>query len=587
MLGARMLVILNALTDGEAAIETVLSAMRSAARPYALRFVLPSALCDAFQLRASRTEELRRADILFTDGALLLSDAPSFLTNETHFLFLIGAHAFAPRWDIALYSALRGQNTLLTASIRPPREEKGSSEPQQFRTTAAALRRIAHKRRESGSQGLGSDEPTRVFLKNDLSKNASNAGGAAPIPAEACLPALSDHFEDGRVQLCYGLPLVCSQGPVSTLVIDPALLFGPVRFLHEATLDLDTLSIAAYTSGFSVYALSETLLWPLSEPPPATLRRPVPEVLPGTTLARFEQLAGFRYDQRSAGVKTTWGLFGLEDTYPQRLPRGVAIAHRARAARMRLQESYMPLLVTAFIDLPNPRRPVASYILRFGFLKAIQSLPLLLFTGGREERRLRASFPNTQSYPDNSVLPKRFLFSGMTPAQHFRRSKPLLLQRAASRRPEFTHVAWVDIDALGHPICPDAVPDFAALMDGLIHLATVDGVPDLSFLVIPVALLSLLARDAEDFTQLDIELKRGLSEEALWARMIQKHPERFCLHPMPYRRLLFLTVFDKCLLSQRLRAALSALSPPIRPERPQTGDRNAKRTPQGTRGENG
>lgn len=566
MLGARLLVILYALTDGEAAVGTVLSAVRSAARPYSLRFALPSALRETFRLHAAQTEALRRADILFCDRELTLPQVPSLLTDETHFLFLIGAHAFAPRWDAALYNAFKGRNTLLTASIRPPREVKGRLEPQQFRATASALRRIAHKRRESGGHDFSADAPTRVFLKSGATNGAACAAPAVSIPAEACLPALSERFENGRVPLCYGLPLVCSEGPVRTLVVDPAFLFGHVRFLHEATLDMDTLSIAAYTAGFSVYALSQVFLWPLAELPPAELRRPVPEVLPGTTLARFEQLAGFRYDQCRAGVKTTWGLFGTEDTYPQRLPHGVAIAHRARAARMRLQESYMPLLVTAFIDLPNSKRPVASYILRFGFLKAIESLPLLLYTGGRQERQLRASFPNTQSYPDNGVLPKRFLASGMTPVQHFGRSKPLLLQRAAMRRPEFTHVAWVDIDALPHPICPDAVPDFAPLMDDLIHLATVDDVPDLSFLVIPVRLLPLLAREAGDVTQLDMELKRGLGEEALWARMIQRHPERFCLHPMPYRRLLFLSAFEGCLLSQRLRAALSLASPPVRPE---------------------
>ena len=48
------------------------------------------------------------------------------------------------------------------------------------------------------------------------------------------------------------------------------------------------------------------------------------------------------------------------------------------------------------------------------------------------------------------------------------------------------------MDILPHPVCPEAVPAFGKLMDDRIHLATVDGVPDPSFLVAPVDLLPRL-----------------------------------------------------------------------------------------------
>ena len=522
-----MLVVLSSLPGAAEAAQTVQRALAAASRPAGLRFALPEAYREAFD----------REDVLFYSGEEPLEAVLPLLTDETSFLHLMGEHGFAPKWDARLYDALRrvSEPALLSASVSPP--------------VAGVPAPVAD-----------TDADTRVYDRAAL--------GTAPLPhppveAEAYLPALADRFEDNAVQIVRGLPLVCAAGPVRTLVADPALLFGTVDFLRKAEPALATLSIAAYVAGFSVHALPDAPLWPLAEPPRRWLRRPVPDALPGTTLSRFEQLAGFRYDRQRAGVRTTWGLFGAEDVYPQRLPRGLRLAQHARATRMRLSERYMPLLVTAFVDLPSPRRPVAAYILRFGFLKAVESLPLLLYTGGAQERLLRAGFPNTQSYPDNAVLPRSLMGMGMSPTDHFRRSKPLLMLRAASRRPEFTHAAWVDMDILPHPVCAEAVPTFGKLMDDRIHLATVDGVPDPSFVVVPVDLLRRLCSRTKALTQLDAELKRGWSEELLWTRLIEEAPDLFVLHPMPRRRLLFLTVFDPQLLGARLRALLTSLPEPV------------------------
>lgn len=533
----RMLMVLGGIGSGEAAAQTVLCALSRAAHPYGVRFLVSDAFREAFAPIQAQLDALRPNAVIFGEVTGSPADALPYLTDETHFLFLTGAYGFAARWDATLWGALRAvkaRDVLLTASVRPPE----GTPPQPAKPDAPILRRRTP---------LCEDSPTRIVHKLTPS--------VPYVPAEAFLPALSEQFEANAVRLCYGLPLVCAARPVRTLVIDPALLMGPVAFLGLAPLPMDQLSFAAYLSGYTVYALPQAALWPLCELPTRVLTRPDPTAQAGSSLMRFEQLAGFRYDQRRAGVKTVWGLFGIEDTYPQRLPRDLLAAQHLQAARIQVGLRRAPLLVTAFIDLPAPR-PVASYVLRFGFLKAIRALPLLLYTGGRQERMLRAGFPNTQSYPDNNLLPKSLLQNGMTPDEHFRRSKPLLLLRTAQRHPQLSHIAWVDADILPHPVCPDAVPDFSALLDDRIHLATVDGVPDAAFVVVPTKHISLLAATAKSLTLLDAELEHALSEAALWDKLIHKYPDLFTLHPMPRRRLLFFTVFDARLLGRRLRACL-------------------------------
>ena len=515
MLTARMLVVLYGLLSEDEATECALSALSRAASPYGVRFAVSYAYRSAFEALGQSDKALGAGDVKYYDESLALQAIPPLLTDETHFLFCMGAHAFSEKWDKCLYERMK------RVSERPA-------------LLSATL----------GAQSEG-------------------------LPAQAYLTGFGDRYGENGVALTRGLPLVLSQAPVRTLAVDPALLFGTVDFLRRVTLELSTLSVAAYVAAYPVYALDRAPLYPLAPAPTRSLTRPESEALPGTTLARFEQQAGFRFNQERAGVKTTWGLFFTEDTYPQQFPKRLATRARLRALKLHVRESLgdLPLVVTAFKDWLQPQKPVPVYMLRFGFLKAIRCLPLILYTGGAQERYLRSVFPNAWSYPDNGVLPQRMLYQGMTTEQHFRRGKPALMQRALQKHPEFSHVAWANVDLLKHPVCPEAIPDFSALMDDRIHLATVNGIPDASFVVLPARLATWLARETLAMTQLDVELKRSLTEEALWQRLADKYPELFTLHPTPKKHLLMLTAFDSQLLCEETRARLQDLQPPRRLEK--------------------
>lgn len=553
-----MLVVLAPPLDKEGVQKTILQATAQAARPALLRFALPGSL-------QGQLEDDSR--LLFYEGTEPLCAAAPLVTDEKHFLLLAGVHGFSARWDAALTAALRSLDdkpTLLSASITPSYSVSLSGEEPTRRAT----------RLNPGSWATLRQSLPEIRRR----RTAAPREEAVQHPPEVCLPALKESLNESTASIGGGLPLVNASGAVETLIADPAFVFGSTDFLFDCDLSLDTLSLSAYVGGWRVCVPETPVLWPQAELPPRFLRFPKPDILPGTTVSRFQQMIGFPAAQGMLSAKATLGLFGPADTYPQRMPGVLKLSQKAYAARQQLLETHMPLLVSAFVDLPSPRYPLPFYQLRFGFLKRIESLPLVLYTGGSQERQLRASFPHTHSYPDNTVLPRTLLGEGMTLQQHFARSKPLVLYRAVQRQIEFTHAAWLDMDILPHPVCPDAMPDFEPMMDDRIHLATVNGIPDGSFVLMPVKLVPAVAREAKSITLLDAELKRGFSEELFWERLFQKRPEWFTIHPMPRRRLLFLSTFDSRFLSHAIRPLLQDL-PPSFQGTPEDGKRAAARMP--------
>ena len=518
MLNPRILVLLFDIPDPDVVVDVALDALAQARRPYNVHFA-------ASARHAAALEEVSHSQGAFLPGDLKFfpdTDEPAAVlaafTDETHFLLLRGAFAFAPGWDATLLSRwrkIRGPKALMTAV------------------------------------------PV----------------GTAEL-AQAYLPALPGEADERGARIGAGLPVVCAAAPVRTLLIHPAVVFGPVAFLRECDLTPETLSAVAFAGGWLIYALDCAPLWAQGGAlPPAWLTEPGPEKMPPTVWARFEQAAGFSCQRRTACVRASLGVFTLEDAYAQRLP--FRLAARQMLPAPARNAVHLPLIVTAFIDLPDARRAPQEYLLRFSFLKALTRLPLTLYTGGAMERQLRAGFANTLAYPDNTLLPRALLAEGITPSELFCRNKFLLLQRTQRAYPGFTHFAWVNIDALPHPICPQAQPDFSSLMDDRLHVGWVDGAPDSSLMVVPVKMLQALVRKVQSITQVDTVLKRTLDEPSMLRRLLDLRPEWFTLHPMPAHGLLFVSCFQPELLSVPLAAQVAHLPDPIRvpPSAPDTKER--------------
>ncbi len=495
----RTLVILSGLENAAAARRTVLAAFNQAHSPVALRFALPVAFEKELLAETVENSELPKESLRFYHGAEGL-DMPTG-SDDGFFLALHTEHDFAAMWDRELKNRFAKVEyyALLTGCMGPASE---MLEPQAY------------------------------------------------------LPAFGA-MEGDLVQIIRGLPLVCSAAPVRTMVVDPALLFGRISLLKKIDRQREVLSLAAHVAETPVYALDRPVFWPVQVLPERCFRFPGPELTRLPAVQRFLQLAGFRNQPGALSLRYRWGLYNATESYAQKLPAGLAVRSKLRNMFQKADEPDVPHLVSAFVDLPGPSKPHEVYMLRFTYLNALKNMPLTLYTGGSCERYLRGLCPNARSYPERTVLPRDYLQRRMSPKDHLGRSKWLLMRKTAVENPTFTHVAWINMDILHYPLCPDVMPDFSPLMDDRIHLAVVNGKPDPSFIVAPAHRLGLIGRECESMSQFDVELRRSTSEEALIQRLYDRYSDLFTLHPMPKKHLLFHWVLDRRLVDARYRALLS------------------------------
>jgi len=499
---SHILVMLNGQPDAASVRRTILAAYDQAASPVGLRFAMPNAFEEALTSEDGANAELPKDSLLFYEDTGKLDILPALTSEENYFLSLLGEYDFAALWDRELLGSFGKveYNALLTGSMG------------------------------AASEGL---EP------------------------QAYLPAFTKRMDNNRVQIERGLPLVSSAAPVHTMVADPGLIFGRVSILRKMELNWETLSLAAHVSNIPVYVLDKPVLWPVKELPVRWLQRPTPDMMKVPNVARFERLAGLSREPGALTLRYEWGLYNAGETYPQKLPASMAIKGRIRSLFASREEPDMPHLISAFVDLPDPPKPWDVYMLRFIYLNALKNLPLTLYTGGKCERYLRGLCTNARSYPERAVLPRDYLKRKMTEKDHLGRSKWLLMRKTAIENPSYSHVAWINMDMLHYPICPDVLPDFSPLMDDRIHLALVGDQPDASFIVAPVHRLGLIGREVESMSQFDVEVGRSLTESALIQRLYDRYSDLFALHPMPKKHLLFHWVLDRRLLDARHRALLA------------------------------
>ena len=492
----QLLLVFSDIENKGELVESISESIKNASRPLCLNIAVHESFKECVNEESLTHLPRVRSFVYYSDEKnflnLLLSEV-----KATHFLHLKGPYFFLPKWDLILY----------------------------FR-----YKKIVKK---------------RALLTGVIFGPHSHA------KAQAFLPGVDVFNSADTFSIIAGLPLVHSERPVRTLIINPALIFGSVDFLSQVNAALDTLSIEAYIAEYEVYAIDRIPFWPVAWLS-ASQQRPNLSQNNNNTLQRFERMTGLTKHEGKIDCSPLLGLFFQAKDYGQ-IASKYQFKNVIKEMKKWKQKTYKKnknsiLWVSGYIDFQRENEMETLSMLRFHFLALLENLSMLIFTGGSQERYIRSNHPNTQNYPTYLLNDQKN--SNISKKQFFTQHKFELLLTACKRQTEFTHYLWGDLDLLHYPIKSDVQLNFEHLMDEKIHLAIVDDVMDLSFVVVPKDMIKRL-NEAIDYEIYNFKvLMRQYSEIEAFKDIYNKNPEWFTLHKMIQPKMLGLTIFPRTWLSQ-------------------------------------
>ncbi len=330
--------------------------------------------------------------------------------------------------------------------------------------------------------------------------------------------------EDGRVIIVPGTKVLHTPNPLPAFLLSPDFVFGAGEWMATAR-DLKwdgtsvlSLAMSSFEAGFQAFVPN---LPAVGRKAPITFPPEKPEKEAG--LKAFEKFTGISFARRETEVKSRLGLRTEEGRYSVQLP----LAEGARQRLRRRQEAEGPRVMLATALGTHPMRPPLAVQLKLlENLAELRRLPLCCYCPPEMEALLRKFLPNTYARGEKEG-------AAYDNEAFFLTAKPYFISQAAQQFPHYSHYGWIDTAYLSHPIYRDAVFLWNALADERIHLATVDGKPDTSLILMPRSKVGWLLAMA---SVLKTDPSRG--DTGLFECLKDTYPDMFMLHPMEKKRTL-------------------------------------------------
>lgn len=365
-------------------------------------------------------------------------------------------------------------------------------------------------------------------------------------PVDAVCPVAAESF-DNKDRLCFqrGTPLRYATRPQRSAFIHPDFCFGPAAFFREMREEEAPLFLAAFRKKWDVFTLHRPVIHIGDDMrlPPC----PMPQVTDATALSRFEQRFGLRFAQRQLSAMARQGVFTADLTFPVRIPMMVRIQETLREA-LRRKKTVSPLCVTAYLSMPMEGPNMhEQYQCWFGYLSRLKNLSILCYGDSETARKIMPMHPNVLEFKPRYGLPLKYEIRDDETIDYIKLSKPFVLARSRERFLNHSHYIWIDYGYLRYPVYERSSIDWANLCSDRIVLSMVDGVPDVSMLVVPDAMLLPLCREIAALCEQE-QLSRGHlpMETEMWLMLIRQHGDWFELVEMPGdRELLTLAMMNR------------------------------------------
>ena len=367
-------------------------------------------------------------------------------------------------------------------------------------------------------------------------------------PVDAVCPVAAEGF-DGEGRLCFhrGTPMRYATAPQRSAFIHTDFCFAPAGFFREMMEEDMPLFLAAFQRKWEVYTLHRPLIhiWDDMALSPCAMPEVGEEHIPG--LSRFEKRYGMRFATRQLTAMARQGIFTADLTFPVSVPYTVRAQEALREVTNRLSK-VSPLCVTAYLTLPTQGPNMGEqYLCWFGYLSRLKNLSLLCYGDGDSTRKIMPMHPNVLEYKRRYGLP----VEGEVPADEamnfLKLSKPFILARSREKFLNHSHYVWIDFGYLRYPVYERAAIDWANVCRDKIMLSMVNGVPDVSMLVVPDDKLLTLCREIAALCESELNTRGHLPQETeLWLMLIREHADWFELVDMPgNRELLTLTMMSR------------------------------------------
>lgn len=358
-------------------------------------------------------------------------------------------------------------------------------------------------------------------------------------PVDAVCPVAAESF-DGEGRLCFqrGTPLRYALRPQRSAFIHPDFCFAPAAFFREMQGEDAPLFLAAFRRKWEAYTLHRPVIHIADDmllPPCA-----IPTMEDATALSRFEQHFGLRFASRQLSAMARQGVFTADLTFPIRIPLMVRLQETLRE-RFRRKKAVSPLCVTAYLSMSkgNPNLH-EQYQCWFGYLSRLKNLSILCYGDSATARKIMPLHPNVLEFKPRYGLPLKEDITDDEAMDYIKLSKPFVLAKSREKFLSHSHYIWMDYGYLRYPVYERASIEWGNLCSDRIVLSMVDGVPDVSMLVVPDGMLLPLCQEIAALCQQE-QHKRGYlpTEGELWLMLIAQHGDWFELVELPGPRELF------------------------------------------------